>query len=129
MNYLLDTHVLIWYLNKNYEMISPNLLRTLQNPNNHIFISIASLWEITIKQNIGKFKPDLEIKDIFSYIYKSSTILLNIEEKHLLEYRHLPLIHRDPFDRLIIATAISENLTLITHDRKIQEYPITWLWG
>ena len=128
MKYLLDTHVLIWYLNKNHEMISTNLLRTLQNPNNKIYISIASLWEITIKLNIGKFIPNIEIGDVYNYIRKSQLMILNIKEKHLLKYRHLPLIHREPFDRLIIAISISENLTLITHDKKVQEYPIYWLW-
>ena len=128
MRYLLDTHTLIWYLNKNYDRISNDLLNILLNPRNHIFISIASLWEIAIKQNIGKFKLDLEIKDIYNYIYTSTTTLLSIEEKHLLTYKNLPLIHREPFDRLLISTSIAENLTFVTHDKKIQEYPIDWLW-
>ena len=128
MRYLLDTHVLIWSIDEENNKIPPTTLNIIDNLNNELFLSIASLWEITIKLNIGKFIPNIDIHDVYSYIRKSQLIILNIEEKHLLEYRHLPLIHREPFDRLIIATSISENLTLITHDKKIQEYPIDWLW-
>ena len=128
MRYLLDTHVLIWSIDEDNNKIPQSTLTIIDDLKNEIFISIASLWEITIKLNIGKFIPNLDIDDVYSYIRKSQLIILNIEEKHLLEYRHLPLIHREPFDRLIIATSISENLTLITHDSKIQEYTIDWLW-
>ena len=128
MRYLLDTHVLIWFLLEDNEKISTKLKKIIKDPKNDIYISIATLWEITIKLNINKFVPEIEIEDFFSYLRNSSLILLNIEEKYLLEYRYLTLIHREPFDRLLIATAISENLTLITHDKKIQEYPIKWLW-
>ena len=128
MRYLLDTHVLIWSIDEEFNRIPQKTLNNIDNLENEIFISIASLWEITIKLNIGKFKPNLDIDDVYNYIRKSQLMILNIEENHLLEYRHLPLIHREPFDRLIIATTISENLTLITHDKEIQKYPINWLW-
>jgi len=128
MRYLLDTHVLIWYLEDKKDKTLINNLDIIENPKNKIYISIASLWEITIKLNIGKFKPNLDINDFFSFIYRSPITILNIEEKHLLEYRNLPLIHREPFDRILIATAISENLSFITHDKKNQEYNVRWKW-
>ena len=112
MRYLLDTHALIWFLIEDDNRISPDLIRIIKDHKNEIYISIVSLWEITIKLNIGKFIPDLDIEDFFRFLRKSTLVVFNIEEKHLLEYRHLPLIHREPFDRLIIATSISENITL-----------------
>ena len=128
MRYLMDTHILIWYLNKVYKRISKKLLEIIQNQQNEIYISMASLWEITIKLNIGKFKPKIKIEDFIDFIYKSPLILLDIEEKHLLKYRYLPLIHKESFDRMIIATAISEDLTIITHDKEIRKYQmIKWI--
>ena len=128
MKYLIDTHVLIWYMEDKEDKKLSRILDIIENPKNKIYISIASLWEITIKLNIGKFKPNLDINDFYTFIYKSPIKILNIKEKHLLEYRNLPLLHREPFDRILIATAIAENITFITHDKKNHEYDVKWEW-
>lgn len=124
MKYLIDTHILIWF-----ELPSPklksNILAILTDPTNEIYVSQVSLFEIAVKQNIGK-TPDLnwDTKTIVKQIQKDKFDLLNIQNQHIQQYITLPFFdqHKDPFDRLIIATAISENLSIISADEKFKLY-------
>ena len=93
MNYLLDTHVLIWYFEDSSDL-SFKVAEIIDNEGNLKFISSVSLWEIVIKANLGK----------------------------------LPFLHKDPFDRLLISTAIAEKLTIITVDENVQNYDVSWVW-
>ncbi len=117
MKYLLDTHVFIWAMEVS-QKLHQNIQDTISDPNNIIFVSVATIWEIMIKKRKGLKVP----KDILGGIKKSNFVLLPIDISHVLEVEKLPDIHKDPFDRILISQAEVENLTLITSDKKIWRY-------
>ncbi len=118
MRYLLDTHVFIWWMEKN-KRLPDKLMNLINDPQNEVYLSVVNVWEIVIKNAKGKLKSP---KDIKGGIQKSSFVLLPIDINHVLEVEKLPDIHKDPFDRILIAQAKVENLTLITSDEKIWKY-------
>lgn len=118
MSYLIDTHIFIWLMENN-KKVSPQIKVLLRSPSVNVFISIASIWEIVIKQTKGQLKTP---KDIEGGIESSGFTILPIEISHVLETGKLSNCHNDPFDRILIAQAKVENLTLITADPKIWKY-------
>jgi len=121
--YLLDTHYLIWAM-KNPDRIKKEIVNIIENTQNVIFISQVSLWEIAIKQKIGKLEI-LDTLDLFKIdVELIGFVWLKIKDKHIFETLEIPLFenHRDPFDRLLIAQAKIENLTLISDDAKFDLY-------
>ena len=123
MQYLLDTHVLIWWL-ANDSNLTSKAKREIANPSNLVFVSAASTWEIAIKKSIGKLKsPDDLVQQIKEKKFKPLPI--NIEETLIVE--KLPPHHQDPFDRILIAQAKFFNLTIITRDRKFNIYDVNLL--
>ena len=127
MRYLLDTHTLIWYMNDKTKL-PKQIERIIDNPNITICISIVSIWEIVIKLCVKRLFIGFHINDIFDAIKCRNFVLLPVKKKHLNENLNLPLIHGDPFDRLLIATAISENMKFITSDKENQLYDVEWMW-
>jgi PIN domain nuclease of toxin-antitoxin system len=127
MRYLLDTHTLIWYYD-NFTKIPVSIIEEINNDKNQVFISSVSLWEIVIKININKLKLNFGINDLLANIDNKDFDIIQIEDAYLKIYLNLPLIHRDPFDRLIISTAIAEGLTILTHDKNIHKYNVNCLW-
>ena len=127
MKYLLDTHALIWYL-EDSKRLPQKTKRIIADTENTIFICSASLWEITIKTGLDKLKLDLSLDEFFSIIENSDFNMLDIENEYLLELARLPDIHKDPFDRLIVSTAVFEELTIITADENICKYDVSCLW-
>lgn len=131
-NYLLDTHCLIWF-QENNNRISPRVMDIIQNPENTIFITQVSLFEIAIKQSIGKL-PDFTANtdEIYHLAIKKDFIFIPIHNKHISAYKTIPFLeqHRDPFDRLILATAYEENMIVLTADKNFSLYPdlVTILW-
>jgi len=127
MNYLLDTHTIIWMVED-----SPNLPLTIKelirNPENKVAICSISIWEIAIKMNIGKLTLSLEFDELVNVLRSSDFDFLHVEDEYLLGLTKLPLLHKDPFDRLIISTALAEKMTLITIDENIQKYDVPWVW-
>ena len=120
MRYLLDTHALLWALGEP-TALSPQTRDIIADPTNLIFVSVASLWECAIKASIGKLDlPD----DFFDAINETGYEVLPIQIAHLTRYRSLPMHHRDPFDRILVAQAQAEALTLITRDPEIAKYQI-----
>jgi PIN domain nuclease of toxin-antitoxin system len=120
MRYLLDTHALLWALGEP-TALSPQAGDIIADPSNLIFVSVASLWECAIKASIGKLDlPD----DFFDAINETGYEVLPIQITHLTRYRSLPMHHRDPFDRILVAQAQAEALTLITRDPEIAKYQI-----
>ena len=95
---------------------------------NDLYLSIASLWEIAIKKTIHKLDIEETITDLENICIDYGITILPIKIPYLEKIQQLLLIHNDPFDRLIIATALEEKLTLITHDSNIQKYDINLLW-
>lgn len=123
-NYLLDTHTLLWATTESAKL-SGRVRKILESDHHRLFVSSGTLWEISIKQNIQKlFLPDNFCSAIFEFGYE----LLSIDLSHLDVYRNLPLIHKDPFDRLLIAQAKSEQLCLLSCDELIKRYDVDWIW-
>ena len=120
MNYLLDTHALIWALENN-KTLSNEACEVILDGKNMIFVSAVSIWEITIKKSMGKLSvPDNLIKELEDHRFTR----LNIEFEHAEYIGCLPDFHKDPFDRLLIAQAKLENLILITRDEAIAKYDV-----
>lgn len=127
MRILIDTHVLIGYLNGDADL-SPHLLKILENPDNKIIISTVSLWELTIKISLKKLEIDKSLSEIEQYINDKDVELLDIKFNSLTALSSLPYHHKDPFDRLLIAQAIAENLSIVSADRYFHAYPINVIW-
>ena len=125
--FLLDTNALIWTLSDPEELSNP-AKDVITNSDNKLFVSIATLWEITIKQSIGKLDLEGDVLDIVEECEREGINILSIQPQHLKKIEKLPLIHRDPFDRLIISQAIYEDLTIITKDSMIPKYDVSVLW-
>lgn len=119
--YLLDTHFLLWWL-KNDKKLKPEIETTLADKKNLIYTSVISAWEISIKlRNNPEFKLKTSIKRAFRV---SSFEMLDVSMEHVLELHKLPLIHKDSFDRMLIAQALAEKCVLITADEKIKKYRV-----
>jgi PIN domain nuclease of toxin-antitoxin system len=120
-NLLVDTHVLLWALG------SPNSLsertrQTLVNPDNEVFVSAVTAWEISIKTAIGKLRAP---SDLHEQIRRLRFRTLPITFEDGIAVHDLPMIHRDPFDRMLIAQAKAHGLTLITSDKDIAQYDVS----
>lgn len=128
MRLLLDTHALLWMLNEP-DRLSARAEREILDRDNELFLSIASLWEVTIKVNSGKLTiPGGDIDALLVATRAMKVEVLSIQISHLRALRTLPLHHRDPFDRLLIAQAQAENLTLLTRDARLGSYGIPLAW-
>jgi len=129
VRYLLDTHVFLWAC---AEKLSTKVIEIIQNPQSILFLSCASIWEISIKMSIGKLKilsEEINFKIFVEDSIKNLGLIeLQIQNKHIFTLHELPYIHKDPFDRLLIAQALSEDLTLITSDDYIRRYNIKVVW-
>ena len=122
MKILLDTHIVLWFLNG--ERLSQNAKSMIAVNEN--CISVASLWEVAIKMNIGKYRCDGGFSAFLRHVHRNGFVVLPIKDEYMTQLFNLPLHHRDPFDRIIIATAVRENMTLLTADENIQQYDISW---
>ena len=127
MKYLLDTHTAIWYFEDSPEL-SQKATELIDNPEISVFISSVSLWEIAIKMSLGKLKLSIPFGDFLNSIKTSDFGILQIEDDYLQTLLTLPYLHKDPFDRLIISSAIADDLTIITKDENIQKYDAPWVW-
>lgn len=121
MKYLIDTHVLIWFM-EGSQSFSPIAKTIMLNKNNQIFISIASLWEISIKHSTGKLPLNRNYEEISDVLYDNLIEILSIDFAHTTENSRLPFHHRDPFDRIIVAQAIVENMDFISADAVFDDY-------
>ena len=127
MKFLLDTHTFIWFL-EGSERLPKKLVERIRDLNNECYVSIASLWELSIKISSGKLDLQIEFKDLENTIDILSLKLLPVNIMHINEVFKLDFHHRDPFDRMIIAQSITENLTVISVDKNFSLYPIKLLW-
>ena len=128
MRYLLDTHTLLWFISQD-KKLRDTARRLILDSSSEIFLSIASLWEIAIKINIGKLALDKPFNQLFPDELDSRGIeILDITIDSLVQLTALPPYHRDPFDRLIIAQALVENLPIISVDRNFDAYDIDREW-
>jgi PIN domain nuclease of toxin-antitoxin system len=121
---LLDTHVLLWWLDDS-PRLSPRARSEIADAANEILVSIASLWEIIIKRGLGKLSFPDNLEDVLS---EESFGLIPISFQHLRRLETLPGLHRDPFDRMLIAQALTEAAPLVTNDRALSAYGAPTLW-
>jgi len=127
MDIILDTQIFIWFCEGDEKL--PNKVRDIiSNKENNIKVSIASLWEMTIKMSIEKLVLSFSITEIMNLVFENGFKVLPIEVKHLISLFDLKYFHRDPFDRMIIAQSISENIPVISSDGIFKEYPVQVIW-
>ena len=127
MKLLLDTHVFLWYITAD-PRLSALFRSAIREPKNEVFLSIASLWEIIVKYNLGKLplpqSPEIYIpNERRRHQIKS----LSLHENAVKELANLPALHRDPFDRILICQALANHLTIVTVDAQIQNYNAPYL--
>jgi PIN domain nuclease of toxin-antitoxin system len=123
MNMLLDTHVLLWWLNED-PTLSAKSQAAIADSKNLVFVSAVTIWEIRIKEALNKLKIPDNFKDVLD---EQPFNLLNITHEHAHAIKDLPAYHRDPFDRMLIAQAKVEGLTLVTRDVHLKKYRISIL--
>ena len=127
MKNLLDTHTLIWFLNGD-EQLSLQARKAIEKRGSINFISIASLWEMSIKTSLGKLEMLSPFYTIAALIDVNGFQILPITFADTLVLMSLPFHHKDPFDRIIIAQSINNNLSIISVDSYFEKYPIKLLW-
>lgn len=126
MDCLLDTHTLLWFL-EDSDQLPAKVRTTVMNVDNRCYISMASLWEIAIKINVGKLTIKFPFSNFIPFLAENDFELLPITFSHLLQLTTLAMHHRDPFDRIIIAQALAERLSLISRDDHFRSYPVNVL--
>ncbi len=124
MRYLLDTQALIWFVENN-ERLSPLAKRLIENSDNDIFVCPFSYVEIAIKEALNKVVVKNGLESLMQEVTKQHIEVLDMAQSHILAYAQIPLNenHRDPFDRMIMATALAENMVVVSPDEKFNWYP------
>ena len=125
--YLLDTHTLLW-MQEDVGLLSPAVKQIIENPLNEIFSSIASFWEIVIKRSIGKLNLNYNINDLAETCSNNNIHIININFYHLNQLSVLPFLHRDAFDRILIATAYVEQFGFLSKDKIASAYNVHVIW-
>ena len=121
MRLLWDTHTFLWFVAGSDE-ISLKVRQIIENPSNEHFISIASLWEISIKTALGKLAIQGSYQTVINDVTDNGIQILSINFAHTIQQNQLPLYHRDPFDRMIVSQAIVEGMNLVSKDDIFDEY-------
>jgi PIN domain nuclease of toxin-antitoxin system len=128
MNLLLDTHTFLWWAAEPAKL-SPNADSALHDTANTLYLSVASIWEMQIKLQLGKLTLSKPLPDLIQNQQHANGLrLLAIEPAYIYSLADLPQHHKDPFDRLIIAQALAESMTVVGADGKFSAYPVSLLW-
>jgi PIN domain nuclease of toxin-antitoxin system len=127
MAWLLDTHALIW-LTDDPAQLSDAVRTCIDDAPDDVFVSVTTIWEIAIKRSIGKLDLPVNATELLEIARKNHTPILDIQGAHAAKVEDLPFHHRDPFDRLLAAQALSEDLTLISKDAIFDQYGVKRLW-
>ena len=123
MNLLFDTHIFIWW-DSEPERLPDTIRQALADPTNHLTLSVASLWEMQIKIQLGKLTPRQPLNETVAHHKQVNHLqILPVHFNHVERLSDLPSLHRDPFDRLLLAQAIEEDCTLMTVDERMMSYP------
>jgi PIN domain nuclease of toxin-antitoxin system len=126
MNLIIDTHALIWHIEGN-KRLKKKAAFAIENTGNSVYVSKASLWEMAIKIGLGKLEMSIPFDELEVYLGKNEFLILDYNFEHLKTLLTLPFHHSDPFDRLIISQAITDDLTVITHDSIFRNYSVKLL--
>ena len=128
MSLLLDTHTFLWWASGD-ERLSERARAAIETPGAEVFLSTASVWEATIKWQLGKLPlPDHPSRYLPTQLARGDVAPLDIRMHHVLHIAELPPHHADPFDRVIIAQARLEAMTIVTRDDDIRRYDVKTLW-
>jgi PIN domain nuclease of toxin-antitoxin system len=127
MKFLLDTHAFLW-CDSEPEKLSRHIQELCQDHGNALLLSVASIWEMQIKKQLGKLQFRMPLSEIIQQQQENGIEILPIEASHVLALESLPNHHKDPFDRLLIAQAIIEKAIIISSDPIIAQYPIKVEW-
>jgi PIN domain nuclease of toxin-antitoxin system len=122
MKLLLDTHILLWAANEP-ERLSAQAIALLEDPDNELLFSAASLWEVSIKNSLGRNDFKVDARLLRRGLLDNGYVELPITSAHAVYVESLPAIHKDPFDRILIAQATAEGITLVTADGMVAKYP------
>ncbi len=122
MSFLLDTHVLLWTAGMP-EKLPADIRSLIEEPSSELHFSVASLWEIIIKNGLGRADFNIDPRQLRKTLLNNSYLELAITGAHTIALDSLPPIHKDPFDRILVAQALSEALTLLTADVLVSRYP------
>ena len=122
-SYLIDTHVLLWYI-EGIPRLSSKIISLLDDSTNTVYVSKVSLWEITIKISIGKLSINIPFETLEDFLKEKDFIPLEFDISDLTVLKNLPFHHSDPFDRLIIPQAINNDFCLISDDSKFTLYSV-----
>lgn len=122
MKLLLDTHLLLWAAGEP-EKLPPEAVAAIENPDNELLFSAASLWEVSIKRGLGRADFTVDPRLLRRGLIDNGYIELPISGEHAVAVDSLPAIHKDPFDRILVAQSIVEGITLLTADDLVAQYP------
>jgi PIN domain nuclease of toxin-antitoxin system len=122
MKLLLDTHILLWAANEP-ERLSAQAIALLEDPDNELLFSAASLWEVSIKNSLGRNDFKVDARLLRRGLLDNGYVELPITSAHAVYVESLSAIHKDPFDRILIAQATAEGITLVTADGMVAKYP------
>lgn len=127
MKLLLDTHAFIWW-DSDPAQLSAGALTALRDPGNEVWLSVASVWEMVIKAQLGKLTLRLPLVDVVSQQQANGLRVLSVTLAHVLAVERLPPIHKDPFDRVLIAQANVEGAEMVSADPVVGKYSVRILW-
>ncbi len=128
MKLLLDTHIFLWFINGD-KRLSDDMQQGIRDPDNEVYLSVVSLWEVVVKYQLGKLSlPEAPESYLPVQRQKHQIASLPLDETSVSQLAKLPFIHRDPFDRMLICQAMAHGLTIVTVDNLILAYPVP-LWS
>ena len=127
MKLLLDTHAFIW-VDSEPDKLSSRVRELCQDPENALMVSVASIWEIQIKSQLGKLQLKMPLAEMIRQQQENGFEILPVEASHVFALDSLPNHHKDPFDRLLVAQTIVEGAVLVSADPLIKQYPVSVEW-
>jgi PIN domain nuclease of toxin-antitoxin system len=127
MRLLLDTHAVLWFLD-DVKKLSDTALRAIVDPANEKYVSIATAWELAIKISLKKLSFNGDAANFFKVVDENGFIMTAVRREHIEAVETLSFHHRDPFDRILIATAVSADMAIVTADANIRAYGVNCIW-
>jgi PIN domain nuclease of toxin-antitoxin system len=119
MKLLLDTHILLWAA---FDTLPPEAMKWVLDESNALYFSTASIWEVVIKNGLGRSDFNVDAGEFYRGLIANGYEEINVEGKHALTVATLPPIHKDPFDRIIIAQSMTEKIAILTSDENVARY-------
>ena len=128
MRALLDAHAILWATLAN-DRLPPAVIELIEDRSNVVVVSVATTWELTIKAMAGRLRLPEPVETYFDGLVRDFGYdLLPVHQRHVAALSELPPVHGDPFDRMLVAQALVEDLDLVTGDERIQRYPVRTIW-